>query len=244
MTEKKSSGNNKNKIFKSKAVNDDKNYIYSIRNPIGFYQRLVTEKKFIKILNKNNITLGAMNKILDLGCGAGHWLRLIADIRMSCRGLAGIDISDKKITQAKAINNSIKFMHGDMSSLNFKNNMFDLVTQFVAFMFLTDDKDLEKAFSEVSRVLKKNGYFIFFDAVGKKIKGRETRGFSEKEIIELAENNGLIFIDKAYVFRKILFLERLNTAYLAYKIPIEALLFFERFFFFSPNNIYLLFKKQ
>src|SRR3989344_6183759 len=54
---------------------------------------------------------------------------------------------------------------GDIISLPFKDNFFDLVA---AFEILKHIKNDEKAFSEIARVLKPSGFFIFAVPLGQK----------------------------------------------------------------------------
>lgn len=224
--------------------NDDPNYIYSIRNKIGFYQNFVLKKYFVKIINRNKLSLSNFNNIIDIGCGTGYWLREIANLRGNSKGLVGLDISKERIKAAKSINNNIAYIINDICNMPFNSNLFDFVIAFDVFMFLIDDDDLIKSFSEAVRVLIKNGYFLFFDIIGKKVNNNKTRGFKLNEIIEIAKKNGLKLIDKMFIYKKIFGINKLTTAYLADKIPMEILLFLEKASFFPSNNMFLLFKKE
>lgn len=231
-----------NKYSENKSQ-DDPTYIYSIRNKIGFYQKLILKKHFIRILNRNNIRVSSFMNIVDLGCGEGYWLREIADIRGNSGGLTGIDISPDRIEKAQNINNNIHYQTMDILSNNLRNDYFDFVIAFDLFMFLKDNDALQKGFYEIFRILKKGGYFLFFDIIGKKKENELTRGFKKIEIIKLSDKNRFTLIDKQYVYKKIFGLKIFNTAYLAKFIPLEILLILEKLFFFPSNNMFLLFKK-
>lgn len=228
-------------LYSSSFPSDDQNHIYSLRNPVGFYQRIMVLRSLIKILNRNDIKLSKFNSILDLGCGTGYWLRTIAEIRGNSEGLKGVDLSEERIEQAKRIDKDIKWMKADMCNLPFNDKSFDFVTAFVSFMFLTEGKDLKKAVLEVARILRNDGFFLFYDVLDNKKFQKFTRGFQIKEIKELFSCTGLRLIDKQTCFRNIF---RFSTAYLACKIPIEILFLLERIFFLKPNNVFLLFKKR
>jgi len=222
---------------------DDQNYVYSLRNTVGFYQRTMVAKELINILNRNNINLSKYDNILDLGCGIGYLLRIIAEIRGYTEGLTGIDLSQERIKSARGINSNIKYITGDVCKLPLPNNFFDFVTAFVSFMFLTKEKDLEKAVSELSRILKPDGFFLFYDILGSKKLSKTTRGFAIKEVTKLLGDKSFKLIDKQTCFRNIFGKKRFSTAYLASKIPIEFLLLLEKFPISNPNNIFLLFQK-
>lgn len=232
-----------NKLYSKVSSSDDPNYIYSLKNSVGFYQRMMVLRNLIKIFNRNHIQLSKFNSILDLGCGIGHWLRMIAEIKGNAEGLVGIDLSMERINYAKKINKNIKLIKADMCDLPFKDESFDFITAFVSFMFLTEEKNLKKAISEVARVLKNDGFFLFYDVIGNKKLSEFTRGFQVEEVKELFNCTTLKLVDKQPCFRNIFGMKRFNSAYLASKVPIEILFLLEKIPFSKPNNIFLLFRK-
>jgi ubiquinone/menaquinone biosynthesis C-methylase UbiE len=232
-----------NKLYSKVSSFDNPGYIYSLRNPVGFYQRMMVLRNLIKILNRNHIQLSKFNSILDLGCGIGYWLRIIAEMRGNAKRLIGVDLSEERLNYAEKINKNIKWTKADMCNLPFKDKSFDFVTAFVSFMFLIQEKDLKKAILEVVRVLKNDGFFLFYDVIGNKKLSEFTRGFQIKEIKELFSCAGLRLVDKQPCFRNIFGMRRFSTAYLSSKIPIEILLWLEKIPFSKPNNILLLFRK-
>jgi len=232
-----------NNLYSKTSSFDDPSYIYSLRNPVGFYQRIMVLRSLIEVLNRNNISLSEFNYILDLGCGIGYWLRIIAEIRGNAEGLIGVDLSEERLNYAKKINKNIKWIKADMCNLSFEDETFNFVTAFVSFMFLTNEKDLKKAISEIARVLKNGGFFLFYDVVGNKKLSGFTRGFQIKETKELFSCTGLRLIDKQTCFKNILGMRRFSTASLASKIPTEILFLLEKIPFSKPNNIFLLFRK-
>jgi len=99
-------------------------------------------------------------KVLDAGCGYGYYSVLLAK-----RGatVTGIDISERMIELAKknAHKASVEceFFVCDMQDLSvFTKNSFDMVISSIVVGYLDN---LEKAFSEVFRILKGNGVFAF-----------------------------------------------------------------------------------
>ncbi|MCJ7805513.1 class I SAM-dependent methyltransferase [Patescibacteria group bacterium] len=104
----------------------------------------------MKILAK--LAKGA-NQILDMGCGEGTRLNFVA------RGKEcyGIDISSKAIGLAKKKYSKLHFTVGDLETLPYKNESFDLV--YSAFVFEHLDNP-EKVIKEGIRVLRKGGKFL------------------------------------------------------------------------------------
>lgn len=90
--------------------------------------------------------VGPGSTVLDCGCGAGRFARMAAD-----RGaeVAGIDASGELIDVAAGRTPEGDFRVGDLESLPWEADSFDLVTGFSSFQF-ADDK--VQALSEAGRV--------------------------------------------------------------------------------------------
>jgi len=139
-----------NEIF-SQKTREVTNKFYSI-----FY---LIEKKFVAKLAAN--CLG--KKILEYGCGEGSSAYLLAQ---NGGIVTGIDISDYAILQAQqkadAMNLSVEFTNMNAEELAFPEKFFDLICGSGIIHHL----DINKAYSEISRVLKKDGKAIFMEPLG------------------------------------------------------------------------------
>lgn len=102
-------------------------------------------------------------RVLDAGCGTGYFCRLLAE-----RGakVTGVDLSRKFIEIARRYERrnplQIEYMKGNISSLGqLDSGIFDMV---VSIYVLSDTRDCDRAISEIGRVLRKNGRFVFLMA--------------------------------------------------------------------------------
>jgi ubiquinone/menaquinone biosynthesis C-methylase UbiE len=102
--------------------------------------------------------------VLDLGCGSGYLSFPIAVQNPDCR-VVGLDIVSKTIennmyrAEKQGINN-LTFISYDGMDFPFQNHTFDAVaTRYALHHF----PDIQKASSEISRVLKPNGQFFLSD---------------------------------------------------------------------------------
>ncbi len=98
--------------------------------------------------------------VLDLACGEGYNTRILA--RKGAK-VTGVDFSQKMIELAKQAEVKkelgINYVCSDAADLHqLSGNYFDIVT---CFMSLQDIEDYERAISEVARVLKHKGRFVF-----------------------------------------------------------------------------------
>jgi len=103
----------------------------------------------------------ALTMILDVGCGGGAVLtRLLATFFNS--EVHGVDYSATSVAVSKKVNATqldkrCFIQQADVCELPFSDLTFDLVTAFETIYFWPD---LEQAFCEINRVLKKGGYFL------------------------------------------------------------------------------------
>ena len=97
--------------------------------------------------------------LLEIGCGAGELLKEIGvmyDLK-----LFGIDTDEVKIEYAKVNleKNMIdaKLLRMDISNNTFEDGIFDVITSYFTFLWI---KDLKKSFSEIYRILNKDGILL------------------------------------------------------------------------------------
>jgi len=110
------------------------------------------------ILEQHKINSEEIN-VLEVGCGGGILTEEIAKMGFNT---TGIDPSEQSlniaIKHAKENNLKIKYEKGVGEDLQFQNNSFDVV---FCCDVLEHVRDLPKVISEISRVLKNGGIFIY-----------------------------------------------------------------------------------
>jgi SAM-dependent methyltransferase len=90
--------------------------------------------------------IGSRSRVLDCGCGAGRFAGMAADRGAS---VAGIDAADGLIAIARERTPAGDFRVGDIESLPWQDDSFDLTTGFNAFQFA---EDKTRALAEARRV--------------------------------------------------------------------------------------------
>lgn len=97
-------------------------------------------------------------KVLELGCGAGQFIREIKKIRpeLDCYGC---DISQHAIAIAKQANDGVSYGLSDENKSPYEDNFFDAV---LIFDVLEHVANPDLILSEVNRVLKSGGVFYSF----------------------------------------------------------------------------------
>ncbi|MCM8804604.1 MAG: methyltransferase domain-containing protein [Candidatus Omnitrophica bacterium] len=98
-------------------------------------------------------------KILDVGCGTGN---LIYRLSKYGYNVLGIDISSKMVEIAnQKLPGKVKI--GNILSLDFQDNIFDLVIAIVMLHHLENYKNVKKAIKEMVRVTKKSGIILIWE---------------------------------------------------------------------------------
>jgi len=99
---------------------------------------------------------------LEIGCGPGEVSNYLFSKGVI---ITGIDKSEKMIDEAKKLNPQIKFMQGDVFHLPFGNGEIDgIVAPYLIVNFSNDE--LHKTFSEMTRVLTRQGQLLVVFHVG------------------------------------------------------------------------------
>ena len=138
----------------------------------------------------------------DFGCGPGQTTRFLYDHGL--RDIIGLDISRGMIDAARRYSPDIKFEIGDLLALSYPSNYFGSALAFYSIVHFSYD-EIEIAFSEVNRVLKKGGQFLFSFHVGNDTVHYDVAGdvtvdidlyfFETRRILQLLRDGGFRIID-------------------------------------------------
>ena len=107
----------------------------------------------------------AGKRVLDYGCAKGETSRILA--KYGAEYINAIDISTVAIEQAKQIADQAGITNATFQAMNaevleFSDQSFDLVCGFGILHHL----DLDKAYSEIARVMKPTGIAVFLEPLG------------------------------------------------------------------------------
>jgi len=98
--------------------------------------------------------------ILDYGCGNGVHAEFLA--QTGAKKVIGIDLSEKSLEIARKRENRVEFLKMDCEKMEFPDCYFDIIFDGGTFSSL----DLKKAYSELARVLKPDGYLLGIETFG------------------------------------------------------------------------------
>jgi len=160
-----------------------------------------TIEEFVSLLPKNP-------KVLDLGCGPGHESKRLASTGAD---VTGIDYSSECIRIAKERCSECKFEVMDFRNLNDSLGQFDGVFASGSLIHLNSD-ELFDVVNKITRLLKKNGFFLMIIQEGKginekysnlkvdgKILRRPLHCYTKDFLGSIAEKFGLKFEKEGYL---------------------------------------------
>lgn len=102
-----------------------------------------------------------IRSVLDVGCGVGHWGRMLSCILPKQAKILGIDRENEWVEQArqrvKNMKNRFEYRQGVVESISFPDQSFDMVTCQTVLIHVPDVK---LVLEEMYRVLKPGGLLI------------------------------------------------------------------------------------
>lgn len=98
-----------------------------------------------------------VEKVINFGCGGGHNDHTLKQHYQ----VTGVDISEKMLALARALNPEVTYISGDMRSVRL-GNRFDAVTIFDAIGYMRTIESLRAAFNTAYSHLRPGGVFVTF----------------------------------------------------------------------------------
>jgi len=156
-----------------------------------YYGDFIQSEKELKLIGD-----AKGRRVLEIGCGGGQ-----NSIVLAKQGaiVSGIDLSGKQIAYARVLakreHMKVDFSIGDMQDLSrFSDASFDIVVTAVSLLYV---ESLDRTFSEVYRVLKNGGVFLFSEghpfAEGKLI---QRKGKSAYAVADYFKRRKIWWVDK------------------------------------------------
>jgi SAM-dependent methyltransferase len=137
-----------------------------MKNPqlqTGYWDKAAESKTFTHpvplAVFRQHLPLSA--KILDYGCGYGRTCAELADA--GYRNITGIDISSAMIHRGQRTHKTLDLQHFDGCPTDFDSTSFDACLLLAVLTCIPSDKDQEKVFDEIFRLLVPGGVLFISD---------------------------------------------------------------------------------
>lgn len=147
------------------------------------------ERKLARVLTGSEHQPVGNKKILEVGCGCGLWL--IEFLRLGARpeNLAGVDLLEERIADAKELlPGATTLKCGNSEQLEFADGTFDIVFQSMLFSSILNRKSRREIASEMLRVLAPKGTILWYDFFLTNPLNPDVRGLRQKDIAECFPN--------------------------------------------------------
>lgn len=137
------------------AIEYDKRY-YDIDN---------LDNKKIEIELSNHLTKLEPKKILEIGCGTGHWIQFVSNVVKNIECLIGIDLSFEMITRAReklAANTSVQLIHDDFRKYTHRHKYDFIMTNFF-WSTVGDEVNFYKQSCYINELMTNKGVFFIIE---------------------------------------------------------------------------------
>ena len=125
-------------------------------------------------------------RVLEIGCGSGHWLRELVQWGVRPDHLAGIDLLAERLGDARArCAPRVRLAAASAAALPFADGAFDIVLQSTVLTSVLDAAVRERIAAEMMRVLKPDGLVMWYDFLVDNPRNRDVRGVNRRELSRL-----------------------------------------------------------
>jgi ubiquinone/menaquinone biosynthesis C-methylase UbiE len=162
---------------------------YSLFNPGNLFPMQELERLLLKRLRQHGCDPLAGTRVLEVGCGSGHWLREFIKWGASPSDMTGVELRPEALSNAAKLcppGVTLKCMNG--IALEFPDESFDLVLQAVVFTSVLDESMRHRMAEEMLRVVKKTGLIVWYDFHVDNPWNSNVRGVRKSEIKRLFPN--------------------------------------------------------
>jgi ubiquinone/menaquinone biosynthesis C-methylase UbiE len=105
----------------------------------------------------------ASTRLLDIGCGGGHWLGVAAEAGLRPANLCGIDLLEERVRAVRSRLPRATAMRADARALPLSDDSADVVLMFTLLSSLEDRAAVRQALREARRVLAPGGTLLVWD---------------------------------------------------------------------------------
>ncbi|HEX6809393.1 MAG TPA: class I SAM-dependent methyltransferase [Gemmatimonadaceae bacterium] len=125
-------------------------------------------------------------RVLEIGCGSGHWLRELVQWGVRPDHLAGIDLIAERLGDARArCAPGVRLAAASAAALPFADGAFDIVLQSTVLTSVLDATVRERIAAEMMRVLRPDGVVLWYDFLVDNPRNRDVHGVDRRELARL-----------------------------------------------------------
>lgn len=171
---------------------------YQIKKPLCHYSLFQAgnlfviqerERLLLRHLSEHGCDSLAGKRVLEIGCGAGYWLRQFIQWGANPSDITGIDLRQEVISTAVPLcPSSVTLQCMNAAKLDFESESFDIVLQSLVFTSVLDPNMKQRIAQEMLRVVRKTGLILWYDFHVNNPWNPNVRGVRKVEIERLFPN--------------------------------------------------------
>jgi ubiquinone/menaquinone biosynthesis C-methylase UbiE len=159
---------------------------YSLFNTGHLFFIQERERQALALLKRSGVSSLESKRILEIGCGAGYWLREFLRWGARPENVVGVDLLPDRVAEARRLcPEGMRVECRSAEKLVFPSASFDIVFQSTVFTSILN-KDLKRGIAaEMVRVVKPDGLIIWYDYHVDNPRNPDVRGVNKGEIGQL-----------------------------------------------------------
>ncbi|MBI4001535.1 MAG: class I SAM-dependent methyltransferase [Nitrospira defluvii] len=163
-----------------------RNGLYSFFNRGNVFMLQERERRVLSLLNQVGWSSLQAVRILDVGCGAGFWIRDLIRWGASPQHITGVDLLEQRVAEARCLSpEGVTVQCRNATALEFPDGSFDLIIQSTVFTSILDRDVRQRLAHEMLRVLRPGGLILWYDFHVNNPRNPDVRGVTSREIHQL-----------------------------------------------------------
>ena len=173
--------------------NINKNIIYNHLNSSVWKSLQERQRGILNYLNLYKKNVNEL-RLLEIGCGGGGNLLELLRLGFQPENLVGNDLLSERLDEARhKLPNSINLIKGDASSINYRNNSFDIIYQSTMFTSILDNTLQQNIANKIWDLLKPGGACLWYDFKYNNPNNSDVQGIKLRRIKQLFPNSRISF---------------------------------------------------
>lgn len=160
--------------------------LYSFFNRGNLFMIQERERRVLSSLARAGWSSLQAVRILDVGCGAGFWIRDLIRWGADPRHITGVDLLEPRVKEARCLSpEGVTILCRNAAELEFPDESFDLIIQSTVFTSILNRDVQQRLAREMVRVLRPNGLILWYDFHMNNPRNPDVRGVTSREIQQL-----------------------------------------------------------